>query len=183
MYDSKETGMRNTGVHSIVYSLRPAAVPRSIHRIDQRQFRLRRNRQAFGLSPCGSPPSEREALGAHIRHTASRFGPLPEGAVSEADWGSWRELAGQGDNPRGIVGRLEADCRHHAPVERDAAPKARLREFLKRKNAPEGVPRITPRHVLSYVITRPTRTPRRRPRPRRRRSSARPPAGPRCRRS
>ena len=43
----------------------------------------------------GPPPSKREAFGAYMRLTGSRSGPLPEGAVSEADWGSQRELAGR----------------------------------------------------------------------------------------
>jgi hypothetical protein len=30
-----------------------------------------------------------------MRLTGTRSGPLPEGAVSEADWGSQRELAGR----------------------------------------------------------------------------------------
>ena len=68
----------NIRINVTVQSRTPSDPLRCSIRFQNRmeQFRLWRNRQAIGLSPCGPPPSEREALGEQIH----LIGSLSEGA-------------------------------------------------------------------------------------------------------
>ena len=61
----------------------------------------------------------RQACRRIVRYflNGSRSGPLPEGAVSEADWGSQRELAGRQARLREFIrGMLSCDINRHGNI-------------------------------------------------------------------
>ena len=83
--NGKETWKHYNHLHYNILSFQLRCLPRLSYSICKFNI-LRQGKNANSLrQPCGlTPPSEREAK------DASQYpkGPLPEGAVGEADWGS-----------------------------------------------------------------------------------------------